>query len=401
MKIYMLPILVYSLCDPGESTTTAGPDTSETSGEDPTTSSTTTGTTDAPTSTGDEPTTGIPCLVGSVGCECTLGGTCDDGLTCERGFCVALCNVGAEGCPCTAGGACDSGLACEVGTCVEGFSPPCPEGQNADDCCGDGVLDELEDCDMGSGNSDNGECTSRCRIATCGDGVVQVGVEACDGDKACTAECTLKSCGNGVIDDPREWCEPDGSGDPECTDLCTDARKIIFVSSEHYRGGEIGGLEGGDQKCQHLADAEGLPGAFKVWLATDKTDAPLMRFSWSDVPYVDVNGDVLAETWMKIYGSGPAPLITEQGFAAKPSEVTWPNTVPVETNLVAWASSLTGPGGPAIDPSTCDGWLNTNTIGSAVVIDPDPDVANSEGNFNVTWGGAGCYLKAPIICVEQ
>src|SRR5690606_22161824 len=123
----------------------------------------------------------------------------------------------------------------------------------------------------------------------------------------------LTTCGNGTID-PDEWCEPAGIDDPECTPLCTDARKIIFVSSEHYRGGEIGGLAGGDAKCQALAGAAGLAGGFKVWLATSKEDAPLVRFAWFDGPYVDVNGEQIAATWSEIYNSkNDAPLTTEHG----------------------------------------------------------------------------------------
>src|SRR5262249_876252 len=45
--------------------------------------------------------------------------------------------------------------------------------------CGNGVLDLGEDCD--DGNTDNTDaCTSECQPATCGDGFVQAGVEACD-----------------------------------------------------------------------------------------------------------------------------------------------------------------------------------------------------------------------------
>ncbi len=397
---FLIPIILYSFCNPD-----TGNDSDDSDSDGSTTSGDLTDGVTGPTTgvdvvtTTEAPTTGAPCQVGAAGCECTPGGACDDGLACADGLCVDHCDMGSLGCECTPGGACDPGLSCDAGTCVEGFSPPCPDGQQADDCCGDGVLDEFEDCDKGvNWNDDAGECTTQCRLASCGDGLVRTGVEACDGDKDCTSECTLKSCGNGVIDDPREWCEPASDDDPECTHLCGDARKIIFVSSEHYRGGEIGGLEGGDQKCQHLADAEGLAGTFKVWLATDKSDAPLVRFSWSDVPYVDVNGKVIAETWTEIYshGGNQAPIITEQGFAASPAELTWPTP---DTNLVAWSSALGGPGGPAVDPNTCDSWLNTNTAGSAAIIDPSPGV--SPGKFSASWGNAECWLHAPIICVEQ
>lgn len=270
-----------------------------------------------------------------------------------------------------------------------------------DDCCGDGWLDEFEECDKGKfENDDEGECTTKCKTAVCGDGVVHEAHEACDGGDDCTSDCTLKSCGNGTVD-PGEWCEPRGDDDPECTALCGDGRKIIFVSSKHYKGGEIGGITGGDAKCQALADVAGLAGEFKVWLATSKDDAPLLRFSWFPGPYVDVNGNLMAYTWAEIYQSAnPAPVITEQGIAAADSEIEWIWKEPVITRLIAWASELGGPGGPAVDPAHCGGWSDVAENGGVALLDPNPEIEMS-GSFKVIWGGPPCDLAAPIICVEQ
>ena len=46
--------------------------------------------------------------------------------------------------------------------------------------CGDGNVDAGEECDAGPANADDGACTLGCKAATCGDGLVQTGVEACD-----------------------------------------------------------------------------------------------------------------------------------------------------------------------------------------------------------------------------
>jgi hypothetical protein len=57
--------------------------------------------------------------------------------------------------------------------------------------CGDGVIQEPEECDDGlPGNSDSGRCLRSCRWASCGDGHVRTEVEDCDppGD-SCTASC--------------------------------------------------------------------------------------------------------------------------------------------------------------------------------------------------------------------
>jgi hypothetical protein len=78
-------------------------------------------------STGLDGTTGggtDPCPVGSEGCRCAAGSTCDFGLACLSMICVdpgPHCPVGSEGCPCTRSGTCDTGLQClaNENVCVE------------------------------------------------------------------------------------------------------------------------------------------------------------------------------------------------------------------------------------------------------------------------------------------
>lgn len=311
-------------------------------------------------------------------------------------MCTPGCAVGALSCPCTTGGGCDAGLTCDAGTCVEGTSPPCDPLVNDDDCCGDGVVDAFEDCDQGWENNDTEECTTKCKHAVCGDGVVLESVEACDGGDECTPACTLKSCGNGVVD-PGEWCEPRGGSDPECTHLCGDGRKIVFITSEHYKGGEIGGVAGGDAKCQVLAESAGLGGEFKAWLSTSPENAPIVRFDWLLGPYTDVNGVLIAETWKTLYRTPGvlAPNITELGTQTTDSELKWPSAIP--TYLVAWASRQDGG-----DPTHCGEWADVTATGTASLLDHNPDIPNGwSKHFDVAWYGADCGLAAPIICVEQ
>ncbi len=46
--------------------------------------------------------------------------------------------------------------------------------------CGDLVVENDEECDAGAANGDDAACTSSCKHAVCGDGLVRDGVEACD-----------------------------------------------------------------------------------------------------------------------------------------------------------------------------------------------------------------------------
>jgi MYXO-CTERM domain-containing protein len=97
--------------------------------------------------------------------------------------------------------------------------------------CGDGVIDPSEACDDGAGNSDTapGACRTTCVEPFCGDGVVDPG-EACDtgaansdtAPGACRTTCVKAACGDAVLD-PGESCDDgtangaDGGCGLDCT----------------------------------------------------------------------------------------------------------------------------------------------------------------------------------------
>ena len=60
--------------------------------------------------------------------------------------------------------------------------------------CGDEVVEGTEECDAGSGNGDNMPCTSSCKIAICGDGLL----------------CNDSSCASGLLDGAPSSEECDG-----------------------------------------------------------------------------------------------------------------------------------------------------------------------------------------------
>lgn len=377
MKTRALAIIaVLAACPPPSQSGTDGALTTSTTSTASTTAATTS-TTAAPTTTAADTststTTGIPCPVGAFGCECTPGGFCDPPLVCEAGTCVEGCAVGSLGCACTGGGGCDAGLTCDAGTCVDGISPTCIADQVMDDCCGDGWLDEFEECDLGKNyNGDNAPCTLKCKHAVCGDGVVLENMEACDGGDLCTPACTFKSCGNGIVE-PHEWCEPRGDGDPECTALCGDARKVVFLSSTHYKGGDIGGLVGADAKCQTHAESVSLAGTFKAWLGVSEETQP-SSWAWPNVPHVTVSGDL-------VVGLCDATIIVDEFGAPHPG-----CAVPVKGSLMwawfmdKWSDSF----------ETCSEWTNSIGDGVAVTIDSCSLLVD-----------VPCSEAAPIVCVEQ
>ena len=133
---------------------------------------------------------------GGEGQPCYPNGTCDLGLTCLSNLCVDAGDC-AEGetsaCTCAEGGSgtrtcdasgswgvCDCSDECGDGLCDEPTESweSCPQ-----DCesptCGDGTLDDGEECD--DGNDDNGDgCDESCLEEVCGDGSLEA-EELCDG----------------------------------------------------------------------------------------------------------------------------------------------------------------------------------------------------------------------------
>ena len=87
----------------------------------------------------------------------------------------------------------------------------------------------------------------------------------------------------------------------------------VFVTSTTYDG-NLGGLAGGDAKCQARAAAVGLPGTFRAWLSGNALDAS-SRFDPSAGPYRLVNGTTIATSLTDLTdGTLAAPIdLTESG----------------------------------------------------------------------------------------
>lgn len=118
--------------------------------------------------------------------------------------------------------------------------------------CGNGLLDEGEECDGTTGVPDGYRCTAACRleaIATCGNGVVDPGEECDDGNTndvdACSNACTTNPCADESCDPgdscplldhtcPTETCYM-----PMCEGGCTMIPLPAGASDEECRDGRI------------------------------------------------------------------------------------------------------------------------------------------------------------------
>jgi cysteine-rich repeat protein len=153
---------------------------------------------------------------------------CDDGST-NNGrpgdSCSATCHTVTCG-----DGIIEQGEECDDGAGNNGAGKPCNASCHHN-VCGDGdTLVGVEQCDSGSGN--HADCDNDCTRPVCGDGIPNTAAgESCDhgtlngtsGD-SCGPTCKSTSCGNGVVDNG-EQCDP-GTGVPAddaatCDDDCT------------------------------------------------------------------------------------------------------------------------------------------------------------------------------------
>ena len=343
---------------------------------------------------------------------------CDDGNKLDTDDCTTLCTLpvcgdgflheGVEVCDDGADSpACDDD--CSLVVCGDlhvnnAAGEGCDEGgvdtASCDaDCtvafCGDQQLNMVagETCDDGG---ETANCDDDCTAPACGDGVSnEVAGEECDAagnSKECDADCTLSMCGDGFVNPADgESCD-DGNveeGDG-CSSACK-AQKIVFASSATFDG-NLGGLAGGDAKCQALAVAAGLKGTYRVW-ASDVTGTPLTRFTKANIPYARRDGVVVANNFADLIdGALLAPinlseLKTQPGFddnlCGNLKGLTLTNTATDGTMFNALTS--------------CNSWTSNNANG----ITGGGHWSASTANWTAFVCSQFCNWKKALYCFEQ
>lgn len=171
--------------------------------------------------------------------------------------------------------------------------------------CGDGMVDDGEECDLGPMNADaeyggcNEDCTWQPR---CLDGSHQPGFEECDPSDPLFAEAAA------------------------CNDSCMWDGGVVFVTSQAFKG-NLGGQVGADQKCQELAAAAGLKMQYKAWLSVGDSHAP-DHIPIADAKYYRLDGELVVSGKGELLG-GKLQLgidVTEQQEKQLSAARVWTNT---------------------------------------------------------------------------
>jgi cysteine-rich repeat protein len=150
-------------------------------------------------------------------------------------------------------------------------------------------------------------------------------------------------CGDGIINGD-ETCD-DANDDPDdgCKLCATDS--VVFVTSEIYQGGKLGGLDGADQRCRMRAAIAGVPrsGTFRAWLS-DSTTAAADRLNHSPGRYVLITGLVVADDWDQL----------TSGTLQRPIDI---DETSQYRSLPVWTGTLPS-GQIAVGGTMCDDWTD-------------------------------------------
>ncbi|MGB1012996.1 MAG: vWA domain-containing protein [Nannocystaceae bacterium] len=90
--------------------------------------------------------------------------------------------------------------------------------------CGDGMVQDGEECDIGDNNGPGSMCKADCMLNVCGDGD-KGPFEGCDdgnqsNDDFCTNECKVLTCGNGMVDTGEECDDGNDDDNDACLSTC-------------------------------------------------------------------------------------------------------------------------------------------------------------------------------------
>jgi len=221
---------------------------------------------------------------------------------------------------------------------------------------------------------------------------------------ACPDGCPAgqKTCGSGCIPNGDCCVDDDCTGTDRCDNgncvalTCGDggACTVFQTAADGFIGGEIGGLAGGDAKCQAAADAANLDGTFKAWLSFG-LDTPETRFTNLDNagPYrLVANGSdggnpppKVADNFADLFTCGSGTCLDnaisrdENGATPPTPQLVWTGT---EANGTAAAD-------------TCSGWTSTLVNGLGGV---NSGTTESWTDFGVA---TACTSEGRLYCFQQ
>jgi len=161
--------------------------------------------------------------------------------------------------------------------------------------------------------------------------------------------------------------------------------RIVFVTSDSYTGGAIGGIPGAHSKCQNLANAAGLSGTFRPWLSSS-TFSPAQDFDKSGGPFVMRNDVIVADNWQDLITKDGSNRYLDYAISVNENGDLSIGGVWTGTDVTGMPESA--------GQDFCDDWTgirNTAQIG----------ISSKTDSLWTSAFGAGCSNAYRLFCFEQ
>lgn len=177
-------------------------------------------------------------------------------------------------------------------------------------------------------------------------------------------------CAKGIVCDEEE-------------DECVEERRV-FVTNATFTG-DLAGVLAADGICQTTADTAALGGAWRAYIVDPAN--PIDRHNMYDVPYVRLDGTVVASSWEDLHDESIlAPLNVDE------------NGMTVTGN--AWTGFLNVPGSPTGN-NWCENWSAPigDCLGSGIC-----GAAGELAAIDNHWDGFfvfNCSDLHHLYCIEQ
>lgn len=209
-------------------------------------------------------------------------------------------------------------------------------GEPADPYCGDLNIDPGEDCDNGQANALDAECRPDCTLASCGDGDIWVGGEACDDgadDNALQVGACAPDCSRVIEERVLRLGESFSGGD-------LGANPIAFVDS-HCAVGELAmfAYPGLREAAVNSFDTSGsIDWVLEPYTAYVRENGLLLWIT-DDVPLLGVRDGGQLSLLASVVNECPEGFICLEGRAITGLETGW--TTSTVDDCESWTSSST------------------------------------------------------------
>jgi hypothetical protein len=209
------------------------------------------------------------------------------------------------------------------------------------------------------------------------------------------AALVLAACGQGNQKQGGEQNTPGTTKNAGPTSIPMGGAKSVtrfFVTSKGLgKGGDLGGLAGGDAHCQSLAEAQGSGDhswhAYLSTPATANTPAVNARDRIGGGPWYNANGDLIAQNLAQLHGA-MSKLDKETAVTESAEEVS------ADQHEILTGSRPDGTAFPTGNDRTCGNWTSSNTGAAQIGYSDRAGDGENPESWNSSHGTTGCSEEA-------